>query len=151
LLKEKDPPDSDALIEDSGSSEVEQTDPVIQDTDFSEEELLTHWKKFAIMVREEKPRLYSTLVAEDPMPDENKLISFEVSNKLQMEAISEIKPELVHFLRKQLNNNSIKLDIKINEQESESRPYHPEDKFSRLAEKNPELHSLKQDLGLDFE
>ena len=151
LLKEKDPQDTDDLNEDTGSSDAEQTDPTIQDTDFSGEELLTHWKKFAIMVREEKPRLYSTLVAEDPIPDENKTIAFEVSNKLQMEAISDIKPELVHFLRKQLNNNSITLDIKINEKESESKPYHPEEKFSRLAEKNPALYGLKQDLSLDFE
>ncbi len=142
--------------ESAGAVEPEAQEPVVEITedssdDFSEEDLVNYWKKYAIMVREDQPRLYSTLISNEPLADENKLIRFPVTNRLQQEAISEIKPELLSFLRKELNNYSLQLEIYISGKESESKPYHPEEKFIRMAEKNPTLHVFKNKLGLDYE
>ncbi len=119
--------------------------------DFTHEVLMKTWKKFAIMLRDNKPRLYSTLVSEDPFLNENKNISFKVSNKLQEEAILEIKPDLMSFLMKELNNYGLKLEITVSDIKAESKAYHPEEKFALLAEKNPALIILKQKFQLDFD
>jgi DNA polymerase III subunit gamma/tau len=135
------------------TEEIEKVPDIIEELseEFTEDELITYWKKYAIMVRDNQPRLYSTLISSEPVVDENKVIQFLVTNKLQLEAISEIKPDLLAFLRKELNNYSIQLDTTISGKEIESKPYHPEDKFARLAEKNPALNNFKQSMGLDFE
>lgn len=137
----------------SETEEIEKEPDIVEELseEFTEDELITYWKKYAIMVRDNQPRLYSTLISSEPEVDEKKVIHFLVTNKLQQEAISEIKPDLMAFLRKELNNYSIQLETTISGKEIESKPYHPEDKFSRLAEKNPALNSFKQKLGLDFE
>ena len=135
-------------------TEVTEKEPDIVEElseEFTEDELITFWKKYAIMVRDNQPRLYSTLISSEPEVDENKVIHFLVTNKLQQEAISEIKPDLMAFLRRELNNYSIQLETTISGKEIESKPYHPEDKFARLAEKNPAVNSFKQKLGLDYE
>lgn len=134
--------------------EVENPVPdILEDSsdEFTELDLINYWKKYAIMVRDNQPRLYSTLISGEPVVDENKLIRYSVTNKLQQEAISEIKPELLSFLRKELNNYSIQLEVTISGKETESKPYHPEEKFARMAEKNPALNVFKNKLGLDYE
>lgn len=137
----------------SETEEIEKEPDIVAELseEFTENELITYWKKYAIMVRDNQPRLYSTLISSEPEVNENKVIHFLVTNKLQQEAISEIKPDLLAFLRKELNNYNIQLETTISGKEIESKPYHPEDKFAKLAEKNPALNSFKQNLGLDFE
>lgn len=146
------------LKEEKGTiAEVEEIEPspdILEEpnTDFDEEELNLCWKKYAISIREEKPRLYSTLTSEVPVMKDNTTISFLVTNKLQQDLITEIKPDLLAYLSKELNNYGIQLETTIiSVKNTESKPYHPEEKFSRLAEKNPALNDLKQKLGLDFE
>ena len=151
LLKKNGIHKDDEVIEESIVSETESDIPEEFISDFSEDDLIIWWKKYAIMVRENQPRLYSTLVSGEPIVDENKVITFTVTNKLQQEAISDIKADLLSFLRKELNNNSIMLETVISGKEPETKPYHPEEKFSKLADKNPALNVFKNKMGLDFE
>jgi DNA polymerase III subunit gamma/tau len=151
LLKKNGIHKENEVIEELEVSESELDAPEESVSDFSEDDLITFWKKYAIMVRENQPRLYSTLVSGEPIIDENKSIMFSVTNKLQQEAISDIKADLLSFLRKELNNNSITIETVISGKEPETKAYHPEEKFSKLAEKNPILNVFKNKLGLDFE
>ena len=53
------------------------------------------------------------------------------------------------FLRKQLNNYDIVLDIKVNEEKEKLFAYTPEEKYDKLKEKNPKIELLKKLFELD--
>ena len=60
-----------------------------------------------------------------------------------------IKSNLIDFLRKKLNNNSIQVVSIMAEHQSKKVAYTNKDKFEHLAEKNPILNQLKEKFGLD--
>ena len=71
---------------------------------------------------------------------------------MQREAIDEVKNELLAFLRKNLENSSIDLEIFVEENVDNTKLFYTDDdKFKRLNEKNPNLNVLKQKFNLDFE
>ncbi len=119
--------------------------------DFSHEELVSAWKKFASGIKEEYPRLYNTLNANNPFLKKTGYIEFEISNPLQAEILNNIKGRLLDFLKKELGNYQINLTYSISESEEENKLYLPEDKYKHMAGKNPNLEKLKQQLNLDFE
>jgi DNA polymerase-3 subunit gamma/tau len=57
--------------------------------------------------------------------------------------------DLLSFLRKQLNNYDIILDIKVNEAKEKQFAYTPEEKYDKLKEKNPKIDLLKKIFELD--
>lgn len=75
-----------------------------------------------------------------------------VESHIQESAILEQRIDIVERLRKGLNNGSIRLKIKIAEQEVTQKKYLTnKDKFVKLAEKNPALHKLRKKFKLDID
>ncbi len=79
------------------------------------------------------------------------LIEFTTNNKSLEEAIIEDKMNLLGFLRKELNNYSIQLELKMVESEDKANLYTATDRYKRLAEKNPEINKFRQAFDLDIE
>ncbi len=119
--------------------------------EFSEEDLVLKWKKFAGIIKEKQPRLYNTLMANKPGLGKNNRVEFELNNPLQDDIIKKVKKELIEFLKEELNNYSITLNTIISGNEQGSRLYLPEDRYKHMAEKNPDLEKLKQQFNLDFD
>jgi len=119
--------------------------------EFSEEDLVLKWKKFAGIIKEKQPRLYNTLMANKPGLGKNNRVEFELNNPLQDDIIKKEKKELIEFLKEELNNYSITLNTIISGNEQGSRLYLPEDRYKHMAEKNPDLEKLKQQFNLDFD
>jgi len=73
-------------------------------------------------------------------------------NKLLEEDLNQKRNELLSFIQHQLNNFSIQLQIIVPEYpKGSSRPYTDREKFNRMAEKNPSLLDLREQLDLDVE
>ena len=68
------------------------------------------------------------------------------TNKIEVERQ---QYDLLSFLRKQLNNYDIVLDIKVNEEKEKLFAYTPEEKYDKLKEKNPKIELLKKLFELD--
>ena len=71
----------------------------------------------------------------------------------QKEILTNVRQEFLDNIRQQLSNNTVGLDIRIEEAPvSTAKVYKPSDKFKFLAEKNPALLELKKrfDLELDY-
>ncbi|MDP4188593.1 MAG: DNA polymerase III subunit gamma/tau [Bacteroidota bacterium] len=135
-----------SMVADSGDDNVDES----LVNKFSPEQLKETWKQFAEKVNNE-PRLYNTLISQDPALKENFVIEFLVSNPLQSEIIQEIKGKLQKYLRTQLKNSKIVVNTVISEVEPPSVIYTSEAKFNHLLQKNPSLARLKQEFNLDFE
>lgn len=94
--------------------------------------------------------LYSTLNANPPILKDNNRIELSIYNAAQEADINNKKPELLGYLRKQLNNTLIDLDLVINKASAEKGVYTEKDKYKRLIEKNPKIDELRKKFGLSF-
>lgn len=120
--------------------------------DFSIEELMENWLRFAEMMRKEKPRMATTLKASNPVIKDDFVIEIEMSNKVQEDDFNlMIKADLANFLRQELKNDNLKIATFVPETNKEKALYTDEDKYKYLSEKNPNINKLKQRLNLDFE
>jgi DNA polymerase-3 subunit gamma/tau len=120
--------------------------------DFSREELMEKWLRFAEVMRKEKPRMATTLKASNPVIKDDFMIEIEMSNSVQEDDFNlMIKADLSNFLRQELKNDNIKIVTFVPETNKEKTLYTDEDKYKYLSEKNPNINNLKQRLNLDFE
>ncbi|OQX77183.1 MAG: hypothetical protein B6D61_07585 [Bacteroidetes bacterium 4484_249] len=118
--------------------------------EFSQEQLENAW---TVVSRNYEPdkNLHTTLSKHKPLKAEDFIVKFTVDNKIQKK---EIEDRLIDFLpkfRAKLNNFKIQLNILVNEQPTVDKPYTPQDKFNYMAEKNPALRKLKDQLGLEID
>jgi len=118
---------------------------------FSQELLNLHWDEYAETLKPDFPHLYSMLKKHRPVLMEGFRIDFSIDNRLLEEELNEKKGELLGYLRKELNNNKITLQTRISEADKNSRPYTDKEKFEKMAEKNPALRKLKDELDLEIE
>ncbi len=115
-------------------------------------DLKKSWLSFAESIREEYPRIYSTLKNQDLEISDEGVIPLRMNNRVQEEDfIRAVKPNLLSHLRKELRNAKITVQTSLVEEEESSQPYTPEEKFEHMAKKNPALKDLKQQFNLDFE
>ena len=120
--------------------------------DFSREELMEKWLRFAEVMRKDKPRMATTLKASNPVIKDDFVIEIEMSNSVQEDDFNlMIKADLANFLRQELKNDNIKIVTFVPETNKEKTLYTDEDKYKYLSEKNPNINKLKQRLNLDFE
>jgi DNA polymerase III subunit gamma/tau len=126
--------------------------PQTGENKFSSQDFESAWKEMAERVKAEgKMQLYSTLIRRNPEIQGNQ-VKLVIDNKVQQEELVFEKGNILGFLREKLKNHLLQLDIEISAQEEKSStPYTDIDKFRRMAEKNPNLLELKNNLGLDFD
>jgi len=127
--------------EDSSNKPVEE---------FTQEQLVDSWNTIAGKYKQDK-NFYSTLTRHIPEKAEDSTIKFTVDNKIQKKEIEDRKVDILPVVRQKLNNYQIRLQINVVEQASNSKAYFPEEKFEKMAEKNPALVKLKNQLGLELE
>ena len=86
-----------------------------------------------------------------PERKEEWTIEFGVDNKILEAEFNQKKGELLDFLKTNLNNHKIVLTTRILENHNEIKPYTDKEKFEKMAEKNPALNKLREQLDLDIE
>jgi DNA polymerase-3 subunit gamma/tau len=75
-----------------------------------------------------------------------------VDNKIQESEIFGKRAEILGYLRKELKNWGIQLETLVTDRPVESRkPYTDQEKFNAMAERNPAIKTLKDQLNLDIE
>ncbi len=117
--------------------------------DFTTDILKTKWEEFVLRLND-RPNLQSTL-SHVPQLEPNYQLILDIDNSVQDDLINTIKPELVSWLRKELENSKIQLITRITETEKEKIIYSDSEKYMEMLKKNPKLELLKQKFKLDFE
>lgn len=137
--------------------EVKSADPeIVEDAapmaaSFTEEMLITQWKVFAAGLKTDFPHLATTLTSRDPLLKEDWTIEFEIDNRILEEELMQKRGDLLEFLRQALSNSQITLQTRIQENHVELKPYTDKEKYEKMAEKNPALNKLKEQLDLNIE
>ncbi|MGE4586422.1 MAG: hypothetical protein AB7D05_03680 [Mangrovibacterium sp.] len=115
---------------------------------FTREEFEQKWKAFLAQLHD-RPNLRSTLSRIPEIGDRFRLC-LKIENSVQEEEIGKIKPELVSWLRRELQNTHIELITEIVVQEIESKPYSETEKLAEMIKKNSNIGLLRQKFNLDF-
>lgn len=120
-------------------------------TVFTQHELTTLWKGYVEKIRTEgKKDIASVIDADKPTLKNDLEIHISLPNQLMEKKLMTHKPDLMKYLREQLNNYSIELFTEVNEVVEKRFAYTPQEKFQKLAEKNPQLEILKSKFDLDL-
>jgi DNA polymerase-3 subunit gamma/tau len=120
-------------------------------TPFTEDELITYWKEYtALLIRKGEKSMASIIGSDTPKLGQNFIVSYAVPNKQMQEQFARNKPKLLGFLRQNLNNYGIDIEVKLNETIEKKFAYTPQEKYNKLREKNPLLDKLRQSFELDL-
>ncbi len=125
----------------------------IRNAEVTEKAMLDKFNEFVELLREDKPRMYNALRDQSPVLGENLEIIFRMNNTSQQDVFNtEVRIELLKFMRRELQNTSIQISTYVKPVENEKTLlYSPEDKFEYMQKKNPELQKFRQQMNLDFD
>ncbi len=122
------------------------------DRAFDEDELMDAWRSFGDTVKSGNPRMSSIIKAMKPVIEDKTNIILELSNKAQKDYFDQkYKHDVIEYLKKQLSNSKIHFLTKVSEKMENNTPYTDEEKYRHLADKNPTLDKLRNELGLDYD
>lgn len=131
---------------------TENSNNVISDKLFSQEELHSAWLKFA-ETKKESSRTYQLFTAITPILSDQFNVEISVINKVQEKEFRNLHDEILASLKSQLSNYNIviKITIHLSNEETVNKPYTDIEKFQYFSEKNPDLKKMKDRLNLDFD
>ena len=118
---------------------------------FTQGDLERTWLLYTEAIRKDSPNLYSTLTKRKPKLKEEHLIVLEIDNKVQDKEIREKRAEIHEFLRNELRNYKLRLETIIPENHEQSKAYFPEEIYQKMAEKNPNIKKLKDQLDMEID
>jgi DNA polymerase-3 subunit gamma/tau len=121
-------------------------------TPFTYDELKAKWNSYTHLLNKEgKVGLVATLSKNPFELDDKNVIHLPVDNRIQQMELDARKVDLLTYLRNELNNYTIDLQIVVNEAIDDVQHLTSKDKFLKMAEKNPLLHQFRERLDLDLE
>jgi len=120
--------------------------------EFTKEEFERVWMAYAEQFKLGSPDLYVTLTSRMPELKEDLLIELSIENVVQEKEIADRKLDMLTFLRTELSNFKLQLQTVVNKNPDNVKPFTPQEKFKKMAEKNPAIKKLKDkfDLEIDF-
>ena len=117
---------------------------------FTDDNLQIAWNQFTETIPE-LIRIVSFMQSNLPLRITETELEISVSNIMQENELKRIQPELVRFLMEKLKNSSIKLIIKVTEENESQRALSPEEKYKMMAAQNPALEILRKNLQLEID
>jgi DNA polymerase-3 subunit gamma/tau len=124
----------------------------LRENSFTAEQLSNAYIRFVESIKKKKPRMYSSLNSQMPQLSDNNVIRLSMNNTAQEEDFNQnIKNDLLQYLRNELQNDTLTIEILAQEHQQQSVLYTSEEKFKYMSSKNPALEKLKKEWNLDFE
>lgn len=112
--------------------------------------LIAKWDEYALRVKANKNEsFFSTLKLSDPQLD-GTTIKFGIANSVQEKDFDLNRQPLLDFLRSELNNYSLELELIKNAPINTPILYSEEERLKAMVEKNPHLATLIKKFGLDI-
>jgi hypothetical protein len=118
------------------------------DHNFTVEQLQDAWIEFAEKYSGQV-HLYNTLSVKPILLDQFK-IKVNLENSVQQDQIRMLKPEIIGFLCRKLNNSKIDVVIEMVQPNHEGKMFTDEQKMQAMLIKNPAFQKMKNTFNLDF-
>ena len=121
-----------------------------EDLPVSEDGVRICWKQFASSLPKEDSAMASRLLNVRPALEADGSITISIDNQMVASDLSRMRPQIEVFLRKQLQNNKLSVNVVVEDAQSNRRIYSRVEQFQLLEKRNPALVKLKQALDLDL-
>ena len=82
--------------------------------------------------------------------DKSNIINFSVANEMNKLELQSEMENLLPYLRKKLNNFSLKIEINVTETIKKEIAFSPQEKYQHLLKANNVLDDLRKKFDLDF-
>ena len=131
--------------------EKEKENKISLENKFDLDALKLYWKKYSKNLSEKGNNSLSSLmeISEPSIVEENKIL-FNVPSKSNKKEIDLDRENICDFLKSNLKNDQIVLEVNIDESMNKEYYSTPQEKFDKLNEINPILNEFKKDLKLDL-
>ena len=131
--------------------EKEKENKISLENKFDLDALKLYWKKYSKNLSEKGNNSLSSLmeISEPSIFEENKIL-FNVPSKSNKKEIDLDRENICDFLKSNLKNDQIVLEVNIDESMNKEYYSTPQEKFDKLNEINPILNEFKKDLKLDL-
>jgi DNA polymerase-3 subunit gamma/tau len=131
------------------SDNLEKKKELIADP-FTQEKLEEIWSEYIDQINEQSPSFSNSIGKYKPLLKENFTIEIKTDNVIFSSSNENFK-SLVSYLKEKLNNYRIHVNIVINKNNKEKKPYTDKEKFDVMSKMNPAMKSLKEKLDLEIE
>lgn len=121
------------------------------DKPFTLEQLKQTWENFSRMREQKGGAVSEQIMLNRELKLEGTTVELILDNLHQEILLNELKPQLLGYLRRNLQNRELQITHRIAPNEVKRNPYTPQEKFNALAERNPALLDLQRLLGLDVD
>ena len=120
-------------------------------TKFDVNSLSNSWKKFQeLTVKKGRKNLASILSISQPQIFEENKLTYTLTNNTNKLELEKSKLELVKFLKKDLKNDSISLEINVNKLKEKKFVFTPGEKYEKLKKINPNIEILRKEFKLNL-
>ena len=118
---------------------------------FDQKSLEQSWKKFQIKISNSgRKNLESILSISNPELKENDKIEYTLTNNTSKLELNKNKNELIDFLKKDLKNDNISIEVKVNKLKEKKFIYTPTEKYDKLKKLNPNIETLRKEFKLNL-
>jgi DNA polymerase-3 subunit gamma/tau len=118
-------------------------------SDFSEEALIEAWKSYTESLSEEK-LLKNTMSLYLPKIVNDSLIEVTVNTDINKGYLESNMRSILDWLQNKLQNDHIEMKIEISETVVNKKAFTSQEIFQEMAEQNPALSKLRDELGLEI-
>jgi len=106
-------------------------------------------KKYAEVKNQNKQFQAYTMFSGQLVKFNNSTITILLNNEAQLHTYTEIKQEFLDYIRTELKNNLIQVEVDEHKDSTVKKALTPSEKFNLMAAKNPLLLELRKRLDLD--
>ncbi|OIN58719.1 DNA polymerase III subunit gamma/tau [Arsenicibacter rosenii] len=121
------------------------------DKPFNFDALQRTWHAFARLRKQQFDSMSEELMFNREITLEGTTVHIALDNNIQANLMVDLKPELLAYLRDQLQNKQIQVEHRVVVPDTKKMIYTPQDRFNYLAAKNPALLDLRNALNLDVD
>ena len=116
---------------------------------FNETDMLLKWNKYAQKMTDTGKRLMATYMQMNDPTLNGTTITLELPNYSTKEEFLAGSHELLGYLRGNLHNHDITIEVFVNEAVENKYAFTPQEKFERLKQINPTIELLRKMFDLD--
>jgi len=142
------------LGEQEKQTKVAEQSPTIkkneEDFVFNERDLNHYWREFANALPIEQRGVMMRMKNSSPKLLSDTSFEMVVDNEFVAKDITTMIPEIQKYLRSQLQNSKITMNIRVSDAQETVRAYSRVERFQMMAQKNPNLMKLKDSFGLEL-
>ena len=127
-----------------------QTAPTLRETPFTPQQLADVWHRLQQNFPDDA-RLQAVLSTTTPEILNPRLCRITVANTLLKQEFSKFGRQIMDIVRDKLQNDYLKLQVEVEDHQTQTRAYTTSEKYKELLKQNPQLQDLRDKLDLSLD